>query len=51
MTVQPKDTGDHDIELLKQKVGNVINHCLLFCLFVRTFFIKKKCGLKLDFKM
>lgn len=24
VTVQPKDTGDDDIELLKQKVGNAI---------------------------
>lgn len=33
VTVQPKDTGDADIELLKQKVGNVIyksRPCILF---------------------
>lgn len=33
VTVQPKDTEDDDIELLKQKVGNVIyksRPCILF---------------------
>lgn len=41
VTVQPKDTGDDDIELLKQKVGNVIyiNRGLLFYFIVRTLYI------------